>query len=290
MLEQKIKPYIPIFLRKVFRIMINYFQRIFRWIIILSEMRGVTIVDQMKLMVSALFSPVSSLKNLLQWQNPVLLFDTSVKVFKNGMFNIRAFSDDLWHVLPWSEPNVFKTIQEKLTNESVFVDAGANIGVYTILASMLIGDKGKVLAIEMIPETATILEKHVNLNKCINVNIKNKALSDIGDQSVIAFVPKNKYGMASIRNNYDHHEVEKVSVKTATLDEILMPYSSIDLLKLDIEGAELMALNGCKASLTKINSIIFESHTEAEDIILFLKSNGFRIDPLSGKDMLAVKI
>jgi FkbM family methyltransferase len=268
----------------------NYFQRIFRWIVILSEIRGVTIVDQLKLIVSAFFSPFSSLKSLLKWQNPVLLFDITVKVFKNGKFCIRAYSDDLWHVLPWSEPNVFKTIQEKLTEESVFIDAGANIGVYTILASKIIGEKGKVIAIEMIPTTATILKNNVDLNKCLNVDIKNKALSNISDQSLIALIPKNKYGMASIRNNYKNHEVEKISVITETLDEILKPYKSIDLMKLDIEGAELIALKGCKNSLKKINAIIFESHTEAENIIHFLENNGFRVSSLSGKDMLALKI
>ena len=289
-LKQRVKPFTPLLLRKVYRAVLSYFQRIFRWVVILTEIRGITIVDQIKLLTSAFLSPITSLKNILQWQNPVLFFNTSLKVFIYVLFNVRAFSDDLWHILPWRESSIFKVIKTKLAKGSIFVDAGANIGAYTVLASSLIGEKGKVIAIEMIPTTSTILKQHIDINQCDNVTIKNVALSSHPNQTVSAFVPNNKYGMASISNSHKTQNIEEIKVKTDTLDNILEPYSHIDLLKLDIEGAELLALFGCIKSIDKIESIIFESHTQSRAITRFLEDRGFNVSSLSSRDMIAEKI
>jgi FkbM family methyltransferase len=287
MLKQKIKPYIPRFIRQIYRALMNYFKRIGRWLIILVQMRGNSVADEFKLIVSALFSPISSLMHLLKWQNPVLLFDTSVKVFGNGKFNVRAYTDDIWHVLPWRESEITDVTKLVLKKGGVFVDAGANIGVYSILASTLVGKEGKVCSIEMIPNTANRLRGHSQINNCQNISIIEKALSDDKGDIVRAYIPKNRFGMASIEVQHDDKDTELVEVKTDTLDNILTSYERIDLMKMDLEGAELKALHGATDVIAKTKNIIFETHTQMTEIIELLEKQGFIIKTLSGRDMLA---
>ena len=289
MFKQKIKPYIPLFIRQIYRAIMNYFKRIGRWLIILVQMRGNTVADEFKLIVSALFSPISSLKHLLKWQNPVLLFDASVKVYGNGKFYVRAYTDDIWHVLPWRESEIFNVIKQTLKKGDIFVDAGANIGVYSVLASAMVGKDGKVCSIEMIPNTANRLREHGQINNCQNINIIEKALSDKKDDIVRAYIPKNRFGMASIEVQHDDKDTELIEVKTDTLDDILNRYEKIDLMKMDLEGAELKALYGATDVIAKTKNIIFETHTQMNEIVELLEKMGFKIQALSGRDMLAIK-
>lgn len=289
MLKQIIKPYVPVLIRKIYRGIMNYFKRMGRWLIILFQMRGVTFIDQLKLLLSALISPITSLKTLLKWQNPVLLFDTNVKVYGNGYFVVRAFTDDIWHVLPWRESRIFDYIKQNLNEGNVFVDAGANIGVYSILASSLVGRNGQVVSIEMIPETANRLKKHSKNNNCKNIKMIESALSNIAGEIVRAYIPQNKFGMASIEVKHEDKDLMLVEVQTETLNNILSEYNSIDLMKMDLEGAEFKALQGASEVLSGIKCIIFESHTQSSEIVVLLEKNGFSIRKLSGRDMLAVK-
>jgi FkbM family methyltransferase len=290
MFKKIIKPYIPLLFRKIYRAIMNYLKRIGRWFIILVQMRGIGFNDQLKLIVSALLSPITSLKSLLKWQNPVLLFDASVKVFGNGKFNVRAYTDDIWHVLPWRESEITKVIKHTLKEGSIFVDAGANIGVYTILASSLVGKDGHVCSVEMIPMTAKRLKKHTEINFCQNVHIIEKALSDNRGDTVRAYIPNNRFGMASIEVQHDDKNTILVEVQTDTLDNVLKNYKQIDLMKMDLEGAELKALQGAGDVMAKTKNIIFETHTQMTEIVELLEKNGFKIQTLSGRDMLATKL
>ncbi len=289
MIKQKLKPFTPKIVRKIYRGATNYFKRLWRWLVILKQIRGVTFLDQMKLVFSALLSPITSLKSLLKWQNPVLLFDTGVYVKGNGTFNVRKYTDDLWHILPNREANVYKCIKERLTIGSVFVDAGANIGVYSILASSIVGDEGKVISIEMIPLTIKRLKKHIMMNNQQNINIIEQALSDTKDETIVANVPNNKYGMASIEIIHNGIETESVKVMTTTLSHVLANVDKVDLMKMDIEGAELKALQGGEDVLDKVENIIFETHTQLAEISSFLTLHGFKLMKLSGRDVLAYK-
>jgi tRNA/tmRNA/rRNA uracil-C5-methylase (TrmA/RlmC/RlmD family) len=116
-------------------------------------------------------SPLSAFSRLDEWRNPELLKDAEVLVPGFERFMVRAKSDDLFHLLPASEPEVVSVLRHYLREGSVFLDAGANIGFFTVLASKLVGQSGTVLAVEMMPDTAAILRKHVALNRCENVKI-----------------------------------------------------------------------------------------------------------------------
>lgn len=104
---------------------------------ILWQVRGATWSDQSDIVKIGTCSPILSIENVLESQNPILLADAQVQVCGVGAFFVRSYSDDLWHVLPWREQAVVKTVKGRLGKGDIFVDAGANIGFYTILASRI---------------------------------------------------------------------------------------------------------------------------------------------------------
>jgi len=122
--RKKLKRMLPRPIRVVLRALLHYTQRLARWGIILVQMRGASVLDEFKLILSACATPVVSLKHLMEWQDPVLLFDTEVVVHGVGRFHLRRHSDDLWHVLPWREQAVVKALRGRLQEGNIFSRCG----------------------------------------------------------------------------------------------------------------------------------------------------------------------
>jgi len=73
------------------------------------------------------------------------------------------------------EKDVETFIRPCLKRGSVFVDVGANVGYYTLMASKLVGPQGRVYSIEPIPSTVAILKSNVKINNCSNIKVCNAA-------------------------------------------------------------------------------------------------------------------
>ncbi|QEQ01511.1 FkbM family methyltransferase [Thermosynechococcus sp. CL-1] len=279
--------------RNFLRALSNYLSRINHWFIIIRQIKAKTVGDNTNLLLSALYSLIVSSRNLLEWQDPQLIKDANVTVRNIGEFHIRAYSDDLWHVLPFREQAVLQTIRNKLQMGDFFIDSGANIGFYSVLASKLVGDTGKVLSIEMMPDTAAILNHHLQLNQCTNVEVIEFALSDQDNQEVIATVQEGKFGQATISKVDSQKKTDKeIAVKTITLDTLTKDISHIRLIKMDLEGAELQALQGAVLTLQKTDYLIFEERTREKEhnpVFQFLKKSGFELHQIDGNNWLAYR-
>lgn len=123
-------------------------------------------------------------------------------------------------------------------------DIGANAGFYTLVFSRLVGGGGRVIAFEPDSDNMCLLRKHVALNKLENVSVVQAAASDTA-----ALVGFSLTGGATGR-------LEKNSsylVPTLRLDELLADDSlpSPDVIKMDVEGAEVMVLRGAKDFIAK---------------------------------------
>jgi len=134
---------------------------------------------------------------------------------------------------------------EKLIKPDMTVfDIGANAGFYTLLFSRLIGRGGQVIAFEPDSENMCLLRKHIALNKLENVSVVQSAVSDTA-----ALVGFSLTGGATGR-------LEKNSsylVPTVRLDELLADNNlpSPNVIKMDVEGAEVMVLRGAKDFIEK---------------------------------------
>ena len=110
-------------------------RRIRMWLHVMNRLAGATPGDSKVLQNAIRRSPLTIWQNLDQWQFPMVEEDCMVISKGVGTFQVRASTDDLFHALPMQEPAVETTIRSLLRPGDTFVDAGANIGFYTVLAS-----------------------------------------------------------------------------------------------------------------------------------------------------------
>lgn len=139
-------------------------------------------------------------------------------------------------------------IVEYLKPGDTFVDAGANVGYYTILAANLVGKSGRVFAFEPEPQSFAILKKNVQLNGLESiVTIEQKALSNEAGTLKLYLAAANKG---------DHHvfdrgdELPFVEVEAVSLDDYFRgDERGVDFIKIDTQGAEAIILRGMQGLL-----------------------------------------
>lgn len=132
------------------------------------------------------------------------------------------------------------------------VDVGANIGYFTLCFSKYAGESGKVIAFEPLPEVFELLKKSVGENNLRNVALANLALSDSDGQITLSISDTNM-GDSSIVSKRGAREI---TVEKTTLDGYLGKIGfagKIDLIKMDIQGAEPLALEGMAGTLRKFH-------------------------------------
>lgn len=260
--------------------------RVLTWHRLMRQVRGAGPVDAVWLWASFLAAPVTSLSRLSEWRDPILLHHILADVKDIGRFRLRASTDDLWHVVPLREPAVLACIRTLLRPGDIFVDAGANIGTYTVTGARRVGPAGRVLAVEMLKGTADVLRGHIALNDLRNVEVVEAALSERAGERIRASMPEGSFGQASIARASGSRSFEVVST---TFDAILKDIPSVRLIKIDIEGAELAALKGGVGSLDRVDAIIFEhlNQQALDEIATLLAEHGFQAERLDGSNSLA---
>jgi len=279
----------PRIVRKIVRIIEHYGRRHREWVQVLREMRGVTARDTIVLWTSALIAPLTALRRLDGFEPPVLLADVEVQVTGVGRFRLRGGTDDIITILPSREPHVREVVESFLKPGDTFVDAGANLGFYSVVARARVGPQGRIVAVEMMPETAAVLREQLAANGIHNATVVQRALSDTSGADIAATAPAYKHGQASIAPQVQPRGARTQHVRTIRLDEVLSRVEEIALIKMDLEGAEYRALRGAEGILDRVRSIIFENNSDDSRIDELLSDGGFRVRHLSGHDYLAVR-
>jgi FkbM family methyltransferase len=182
--------------------------------------------------------------------------------------------------MPGREGEVEELIYRSLCKGGIFVDVGANIGYYTVLAGKIVGNNGLVIAIEPVPESAKVLKFNVKLNQLRNVKVIQKAV--LNQQRIInIYIPRGFFGLASTAIKSSHCNVtRRVQVKATTLDDICKNLKRADLLKIDVEGSEYHVLQGAEDILKRTKCVILETSAKRGEIISFLEKQGFKIRKL----------
>lgn len=139
-------------------------------------------------------------------------------------------------------------IRDKVQVGDMFLDIGANVGFYTLLAAHLVGDRGRVIAIEPNPKTFLRLKETIEANAITNVLALNLALGrERGRLSLFT----NPDGDNDTATMVAHDGRASLSVEVLTLDEIATAHEikSIDYLKIDVDGFEPDVFAGAKGLL-----------------------------------------
>ena len=131
----------------------------------------------------------------------------------------------------------------------MFYDIGANCGYFTLLASQLVGDAGHVYAFEPNPEVVRKLRQNLELNGVSNVTVFPLALSDSEGTQQLSLTAGKNSGMSSFRTLDGESTSREVDV--VRLDD-LIEHEALrlpDFVKMDIEGAEYLAVRGMPRAL-----------------------------------------
>ena len=167
------------------------------------------------------------------------------------------------------------------------LDIGAHHGYYTLLASTLVGSKGRVFAFEPSPRERMRLERHLRMNRCTNVTIEQSALGPDAGEADLFLVEGTDDFCNSLRPPAVNAQTRKVRVSVETLDIFLTrnPIPDIDFVKLDVEGAELGVLRGASTLLSRPRRPVFMVEVydirtrpwgySAREIVQFLTQRGY---------------
>ena len=165
------------------------------------------------------------------------------------------------------EPKLVEAFCSFIADGMTVVDVGAHVGIYSLLASPRVGPTGKVIAVEPSPANARLLRHHLSVNKFRNVEVIEAAVADKPGQIIFNYRP-NGTDPASFANSMAYDiSGESANVKVRTLDDICRNVAPA-IIKIDIEGAELLALRGTKNILMKHRpTVIVALHPEPMRIL-----------------------
>ncbi|MCW3985535.1 MAG: FkbM family methyltransferase [Candidatus Bathyarchaeota archaeon] len=167
----------------------------------------------------------------------------------------------------------------------VVIDVGAHIGLFTILVAKR---ASRVVAIEPEPKNLRCLLHNIRLRKLSNVLVVEKAVWDCR-RKLLLYLGLSSSGHSLIRDvkvlNKSHITNCKITVNADTLDSIVMNLRLplVDFIKMDIEGAEIEALEGAKETLRRTSKIVVASYHQrnglktSAGIARILIEKGFRV-------------
>jgi len=189
------------------------------------------------------------------------------------------------------ERNQQALFKEFIKEGDVVFDIGAHVGFYTLLGSLLVGSRGRVVAFEPIPENLGYLKQHLEINSVSNVEIIEAAVSDRRGHDRLSSGPSSSMWHLDAQGEL---EVPTINLDELVLNEKLPPPN---LIKMDIEGAEFLALSGSARVIEEFHPVLilsthgYEIHYRCRS---FLESAGYRLTPISralideSRELLAV--
>jgi len=180
-----------------------------------------------------------------------------------GGFSLFTRSDDRdigTHIQATAEyePHVTAAMRDYLRPGHVFVDVGANIGFFTNLAAHIVGPQGFVVAVEPMDKNVQLIYRSLEKNRSHNVRVHACAASDRMGLVALTTDAGTSNGQILAATSL---APRTFYTQTRPLDEMVADLDRIDLVKLDIEGYELLALRGFRAALKKHKpTILTEFH------------------------------
>ncbi len=192
--------------------------------------------------------------------------------------------------------------QERLTRHFVrilhpgdcVIDIGANVGYYTMVAAKLVGPAGCVHAFEASRQTCAWLEANAALNPDANIHVHGQAVTDRCGQTEFFTATADRTGYSSIRD-LGEQTAAVATVPTISLDSMLSELPPTRLVKIDVEGAELLVLRGMRGLIERDqphfileidDAFLRELGADAQQECDFLKEAGYELFRIVAKGAL----
>lgn len=172
---------------------------------------------------------------------------------------------DYW--LGTYEPDLQRSIQECVKPGWVAYDLGANVGYVTLMLARQTGANGRVVALEPLPENLTRLRENIALNNLDErITVLPFAVVDSPGKTIFWLGPSDDMGKAqgsAGRSNVSYQS--SIEVEGVTIDQLVFEdhYPLPQVIKMDIEGGEVLALQGMQRTLGEAHPLVFlELHGE----------------------------
>jgi FkbM family methyltransferase len=182
------------------------------------------------------------------------------------------------------EMQVQEALRRCLPEGGTFVDVGAHIGFMSLCAARIVGAGGTVVAIEPVPENSAAVRRNAQLNGFGQIRVIEGAASSCAGEAELITVSDTLW--TRLGHVGDHPlAVRRSPVRTVALDdlvdagEIAVP----DVVKIDVEGAELEVLDGMRGLLAQHRTtVLCEMHDTNRAFTDFMNELGYRIVNLDG--------
>lgn len=196
------------------------------------------------------------------------------------------------------EPHVAAALRRWLRPGDTFVDVGANVGYFTMLGAVLVGPRGRVVAVEPRRENCALIERSVAENRLENVELLRAAAGACRSTEILHVLPGATNGIIpSAPDPTVPENAERESVDVFPLDELLGDSIGVRAIKMDIEGFEPQAWAGMQATLSRDRPTVFcdlspialrvASRTTAEAFLAEIEACGYEVRVLRRADVEA---
>jgi FkbM family methyltransferase len=179
------------------------------------------------------------------------------------------------------EPASTAVLRRLILRGTTFIDVGANIGIYTLLASRWVGDTGHVYSFEPSSRELAVLRRNVELNRLTNVTVIQAAVHDHAGSATLHVAGGKHRGQNTLAPSFAYEIVEQEDeeqVSLVVLDELWKTgqVPRPDVIKIDAEGAELHILRGAAELLRETGpAVLFEANER------LLRASGASIEELA---------
>ncbi|HUF66841.1 MAG TPA: FkbM family methyltransferase [Gemmatimonadaceae bacterium] len=219
--------------------------------------------------------PFSVLAGVVQWEYVRMRGESTV--LELGVFRLRARPHDGFGRLVCyfgeAADEIFPFLQRYVQPGMTIVDVGANIGTHCLYSGTRAGSTGHIVAFEPDPTTAELLLENLAENGLSNVEVHEICLSDTPGR-VELFLNRDSAKTSIVRPSDSPIELD-----AQRLDAIIEPGTVIDLLKIDVEGADYKVLEGARHIFEAAPPaiVIIEVTEQGSEIWNFLRSFGYRM-------------
>jgi FkbM family methyltransferase len=170
-------------------------------------------------------------------------------------FRLRLYRNDLLSKALYFgeyEPNELNFLAKFLQQGDTFIDVGANLGLFSILAGSKVKSSGRVYGFEPSVENFKRLKENISLNRLTNIRCFCLGISDKSESKMLHHFNAGHGALSSYSNqgreDYSHVETRTISLATFVRDEKI---NKIDAIKIDVEGWELPVLIGAEEILVQ---------------------------------------
>ena len=191
-----------------------------------------------------------------------------------------------------NELAVQEAFRSHLRPGDVLFDIGANVGFFTIISVQLVGSEGHVYAFEPVPDNAAAVRHNLELNSFTNATVINSAVADRSGQGELLVAHYSGGSALSTVKTPPPDLKERMPVETVSIDVLLAEGAMRppDMVKIDVEGAELTVLQGMVETIRQHRPVILyeiddeeAAEFERKSLICsqFLDDFGYQVVPLA---------